>query len=530
MHISFVASTDTPVLNVLNGQHPLFALLSPNDYYKVTPKLRSRSLLFLSQLVTNDGKALITWDSFYHQFIRRGPTDRIPPWFHLIKAQACLSPSSFWLLAQWCVQDRFIQDFVLSPLNPRPFIKDFLAVWHETSNSMIIGRSIKKKPHNVVRIEHWIPEPVIDFLTPLSKPARISACSGCSLNSTSHFSKDVSCGFDIPGFLAFTLPLHKSFKSCSYTQHTKIPVLTIRDSLHNVHASALRLFNDTSFESALATALPVAPSPILPVWPAFDSSFDATRTDADSYFNDAPWLHPSRCDIYIDGSLSHLGSSAMVMGSGWLVHNPANDNRPWVSCQHRSFPFWPSSTRAELSALVSFLLMCPPALKINLFTDATSIINGLHQILYLPLIFRKLQLRKHNYILWNMVATLIHTQQLDIRTFKVKAHSGNPGNTQADELAKAGSIAQSSLSCPDSSSSNLPYIPYFQDIPIDADIRHLVKAVFQAKAFRAFQRFARFHVLSNTENVPPATIDWPASWSMSFPKDMYSHSSTSFVT
>src|SRR5436190_16880729 len=152
---------------------------------------------------------------------------------------------------------------------------------------MIMGRSVKKKPHDAVRIEHWIPEPSVDFLTPLSKPARIFACSGCPLNSTSHFSKDVSCGFNVPGFLAFTLPLHKSFKSCSYTQHTKIPVLTIRDSLHNIHASALRLYNDISYESAIASSLS-APSPsVSPVWPAFDNSFDTTRHDAASYFNEA---------------------------------------------------------------------------------------------------------------------------------------------------------------------------------------------------------------------------------------------------
>ena len=87
------------------------------------------------------------------------------------------------------------------------------------------------------------------------------------------------------------------------------------------------------------------------------------------------------------------------MGSGWLIFNPADADIPWITCQHQSFPYWPSSTHAELSALVSFLLMCPRALQINLFTDATSIINGLHQILYLPLIFKKQQLRKRNYIL-----------------------------------------------------------------------------------------------------------------------------------
>src|SRR5436190_20154694 len=145
---------------------------------------------------------------------------------------------------------------------------------------MIMGRSVKKKPHDAVRIEHWIPEPSVDFLTPLSKPARIFACPGCPLNSTSHFSKDVSCGFDIPGFLAFTLPLHKSFKSCSYTQHTKTPVLTIRDSLHNIHASALRLFDDISYELALVTSSPRPPPPVPLDWPAFDGSFDSTRKDA----------------------------------------------------------------------------------------------------------------------------------------------------------------------------------------------------------------------------------------------------------
>jgi hypothetical protein len=261
---------------------------------------------------------------------------------------------------------------------------------------MIIGRSIKKRPHNTVRIEHWITEPSTDFSSPLSKLARISACPGCTLNSTTHFSKDVACGFDIPDFLAFTLPLHKSFKSCSLTQHTKSPVLTIRDSLHNIHANALRLFQDISYESAISA---VSPTPALPQeWTAFNSSFTDTLQAADSYFNEAPWSHPSHCNVYIDGSLSHLGSPNMVMGSGWFILNK-NVSDPWVTCQHRSFPFWPSSTRAELSALLSFLFICPDSLQINLYTDATSIIYGIHQILYLPLIFRKFQLKKRNYVL-----------------------------------------------------------------------------------------------------------------------------------
>ena len=531
LHISLVPpdSTSSCTPNVLRGQHPLFELLPTKDYVFHTPKLRSRTLLFLSQLVTNDGNALISWDAFYHQFIRRGPINRTAPWYPAIRTSACISDSSLRLRAQWCVQDTFIQDFVLPSLAPRPYVKEFLAVWHESSNSVILGRSINKRVHDLVRIEHWITDPSNNHLTPLSQPARIRVCPGCSLNSTTHFpnkKKIIVCGLDIPGHLAFTVPLHKSFASCSSTQNTKSPTLTLRDSLHNVHANAFRLFQDFSFESRALTSLSVATSPKISNWSAFDSSFSATLLDAETFFNDAPWLHPSRCDVYIDGSLSHLGTPNLAMGSGWHILNKTTS---WIPCHHRSIPLWPSSTRAELSALLSFLFMCPDRLQFNLYTDATSIIFGLNEILFSPLTFRKRQISKRNFILWNTVASLIIQKQLDIRIFKVKAHSNNLGNTLADTFAKAGSSSQAALNYPDEKTSGLPYLPRFHGLPIDSNIRSLIKDVYEAKAFYVFQQFSRFALPKPVSGRTAPVIDWPASWSTAFPNTLKSHSHTSFT-
>ncbi|GES73792.1 ribonuclease H-like domain-containing protein [Rhizophagus clarus] len=77
---------------------------------------------------------------------------------------------------------------------------------------------------------------------------------------------------------------------------------------------------------------------------------------------------------YTDGSLQHLGSNDVTMTYGFiLVDDASNEIRFKSSISH-----WPSSTRAEIMAVVTTLLVLPRNSHITIHTDSQATINGFH--------------------------------------------------------------------------------------------------------------------------------------------------------
>src|SRR5437016_12690660 len=123
--------------------------------------------------------------------------------------------------------------------------------------------------------------------------------------------------------------------------------------------------------------------------------------------------------FYSDGSMSHAGSTNLKMGYGWIGFDSDMNQ---IDSFYASTNLWPSSTRAEISALLSILMVIPSNCSIQLYTDSDNLIQGLKLLLNNRSKFIALKLRLNNYVLWYCIEGLITKKFITIITHKVKAH------------------------------------------------------------------------------------------------------------
>ena len=84
---------------------------------------------------------------------------------------------------------------------------------------------------------------------------------------------------------------------------------------------------------------------------------------------------------------------------------------------------WPSSTRAEITAILTAIWTAPVNCNIMIYTDSQANIDGYKK-------FGKSNSRKRlklcNHLLWTAIFDIISTNHITISLKKVKGHSGGP--------------------------------------------------------------------------------------------------------
>jgi ribonuclease HI len=146
-------------------------------------------------------------------------------------------------------------------------------------------------------------------------------------------------------------------------------------------------------------------------------------------------------NIYTDGSLTtrfnaNLNTFTKHMGTGWVI---LNDKEEVILKCSSSITEWPSSTRAELGAILSALLVLQTRQRVNIFTDSqaaidsinhtrTNLTNGKNKI--------RVWCKSNNHSIVSSIINLVDSKHLELKLIKVKGHSGVKGNEEADRLAK----------------------------------------------------------------------------------------------
>src|SRR5437773_10582091 len=175
--------------------------------------------------------------------------------------------------------------------------------------------------------------------------------------------------------------------------------------------------------------------------------------------------------FYSDGSMSHAGSTNLKMGYGWIGFDSDMNQ---IDSFYASTNLWPSSTRAEISALLSILLVIPTKCSIHLYTDSDNLIQGLKLLINNRSKFIASKLRLNNYVLWDCIAGLITRKFTTIITHKVKAHDGDIYNEKADALAKQGAELSTNNFSNLELLSSLQFIPFFMNNWIEKHMRYFI--------------------------------------------------------
>ncbi|CAB4374579.1 unnamed protein product [Rhizophagus irregularis] len=121
----------------------------------------------------------------------------------------------------------------------------------------------------------------------------------------------------------------------------------------------------------------------------------------------------------------------VVMGAGWILKNTDIS----FSCGIR---FHPSSTRPELLAILTALLVAPSESRIHIHTNSQAAIDGINTINNIISRHGRKFVKLNNYIILFAIYDIITSKRLDIEIHKVKGHSGCHWNDMADAIAKIG--------------------------------------------------------------------------------------------
>ncbi|GET01104.1 retrovirus-related protein [Rhizophagus clarus] len=204
---------------------------------------------------------------------------------------------------------------------------------------------------------HLIP----DLTTPSNSITEFDFCPGCD--------RDISVTRD------------SRYTRCSdrFATNDIIPIpnsVTVwnRSSKHNVDS---RSYANDSMENILQYLRRLhdlkgtyTPSDLIQIY-FHDNSIRSRLLEICSQLRDSKQVNYT---AYTDGSLQHLGSNDITMTYGFiLVDDASNETRFKSSISH-----WPSSTRAEIMAVVTTLLVLPRNSHITIHTDSQATIDGFY--------------------------------------------------------------------------------------------------------------------------------------------------------
>ncbi|CAJ0856523.1 17328_t:CDS:2, partial [Entrophospora sp. SA101] len=132
--------------------------------------------------------------------------------------------------------------------------------------------------------------------------------------------------------------------------------------------------------------------------------------------------HSNNLEFYTDGSLVGLGTIQMSMS--FIILQTAL-NAPQISFS-ATVEKWPSSTCAEVAAIIIALLISPKNSQITIFTDSKASIkhfNTLQNSKY-PLMPRNIFKEASNSLLWTILNDIVNINNINSRgTLQIKCHS-----------------------------------------------------------------------------------------------------------
>ena len=110
-----------------------------------------------------------------------------------------------------------------------------------------------------------------------------------------------------------------------------------------------------------------------------------------------------------------------------------------------------------------------------------------------PLTARQIFKISCNNNLWITLLTIVHDNQLDLCLHKVKAHDNDPYNEAADRLARDAHTSDLVMNIIDYNNSCLNYVPLWNNIRIETNLRKFLTQLSWNKGFEKFFNLYRNH-------------------------------------
>ncbi|RHZ70433.1 hypothetical protein Glove_271g116 [Diversispora epigaea] len=228
--------------------------------------------------------------------------------------------------------------------------------------------------------------------------------------------------------------------------------------------------------------------------------------------------------VYTDGSLETT-LTENIMGFGWVIPEVKDYERLTFRGNIKNFL---SSTRAELMAIFTALIVMPKRSKVIIYTDSACAIQNI-KIITKQINTRKIWTENNNPVILQMINDIVQERRLKIICHKVKAHSGDKYNEIADSLAKIPGFIEgitnnifegTTISLNYNNITDRSFIPIWKFIPIETPVKDTIKEINRLKLMLNFKYQERFkYIMTNTKC---REIDWDLTFKTKHPSKITS--------
>ena len=419
--------------NITGGQHTINSLLPIDQILKFGNNLFKHNIIFLEQLTTDNSHQLLTWKQIVTSNIVSSSTNRLPPRTPNIfkKIEIAVINNSNRTIHQFLHTNEIIYKPLLSFPTFNSRNKEHIAIWNPFIDTLVCGTILTKLNKNVSVIQHWSPT------NPRNKQSNfLTKCLGCSLDNQ-FLKQDQHIISSLPRNTCISLQdnntMIKLKQNTTNTSYKSRGSFALNISLSKVKEQVINRYQyhvDTQ-QQLIKQPNSLSKNHLLIDQLIKEHQYQVILKQIAENVKENHYL-----EIYTDGSLKNLLKSSCTMGIGWFIANTEIHQQKFQA----SIKTFPSSTKAEIYAVLTALIICPENSRVNIYLDSQNTINNFNKIIIENSLTNKQILKIPNCWIWLTIKEIIDTLQLQVQLNKVKAHSKNELNDLADLLAKEGTL------------------------------------------------------------------------------------------
>ena len=481
------------------------ALESIGQKYETHRKsLREKKILYLEQILDLELEKVMEWSHIQANYKNR--KGRIPNWYKLIKINEKRIIDHFReIITQ--IYDKYYNPFFQLQNNYNLTKQKWIAKKDTNTNQIKIGRIKKKKitEKKTIRSENKSEGKLLkhyDILTRNLEPTSVLIpCEGCEENIGDKTDECI-IRLDNMNETEIEIPVAYSKVTTSETSIKKFKH-RIRMPFKNIK-KALEIIESTHKE-------PINDQNICPDMTNMETSQNMIRkwlTTENSVYKKLETIRKKlenriEIKVYTDGSMKNILEEDH-MGLGWVIPDQENVNHMTFRSNLEQFP---SSTRAELMAILTALTVMPKRSRVNIYTDSKCAIYNINKVNKGKMNF--IWNEAKNPVILQSIKEIIDELKLQIILHKIKAHEGNYFNEMADQLAQVSEKTIKEdyvIKINYNNIENRSFIPTWEEIPLELPIKQALKKINIIRHRQSWKLQKRFQKILDDEKTQK--IDW----------------------
>ncbi|RHZ86816.1 hypothetical protein Glove_44g5 [Diversispora epigaea] len=447
-------------------------------FKKYCQSLKNRRIMFFDQLFNIDFSTFLHWPHLL-TFIKGATREAIPGWYNDLEALHN-TPTIRNKLIGMKEFHNFINPFIdmYSPFKTKD------GVWYSQKDKgqYNIGKLTRERSLEDVLVDDYIAQHFVQVSRELEPTSIVKPCEKCPININTK-GNDPRCLIAIDKSESIQIPVKKSKNSTSNTRHNQMEkriVMPAKD-IRKMHQIINEVkIEDTPYNNCImdedidfeVTMFVNSKRKFL------ESKFMTEKVTVNKLIEITSQLrHLNNITVYTDSSCKDFDGQ-YGMGLGWIISESMNsiENDIRFKCYADHFP---SSTKAELLAIITALAVASVGSVVNVFTDSQNVINIIEEIVSNR--DRDIQWTKGKKIISrNAILHMIKDLDLTVQCHKVKTHSNDKYNEEIDSLARitwneifSGERIQVNIQA-----FNIPMIiPLWRGLALDISIKDTLQSI-----------------------------------------------------